>query len=469
MDWWRRRSIRVRLASVYAATVVAILFAYAAGVWVIVAHQLGADLDHRLREDFEVVESMIEAGDGEGIHWRGEHRDGQDELEYQIRAEVWSFAGELLLRTAAARPWGDLLPPPRGTGFRFDVVAAGGERIRLLQGSFSVAGQPAVIRVMRTEARMRSLLATLVLVELLGLPLAFAIAAAAGYLVARHALRPVAEMTDRARSISADRLGERLPVDNPHDELGRLARVFNETFGRLERSFVQLRRFTADASHELRTPLTSIRSVGEVALRGPRGDAQCREAIGSMLEEVERLARLLDCLLTLSRADAGRLTIRPEPADLGELAREVAEELSVLAEDKEQALSLEVAGPVAVSVDPTVLRLAVVNLIDNAIKHGRRGGVVRVRVRRAGSQAVLEVADDGPGVPPEHRDRVFERFYRVDKARSRAQGGTGLGLAIARWAVEAHGGCIELESEVGKGSTFRIIIPAIAAGPDRGD
>jgi len=463
MGWWRRTSIRVRLGSLYAVTVVAILLAYAVGVWLFVAHQLGADLDHRLREDFEVVESMLEAAGDDQVRWRGEHHDS-NELEYQIRAEVWSLDGRLLLRTEAARPWADRLPAPRGTDFRFDVVDAG-DRLRLLQGSNSINGQSVVIRVMRTEARMRSLLTMLALVELLGLPLAFVIAAAAGYLMARHSLRPVAHMTDLARTISADRLEERLPVDNPHDELGKLALVFNETFSRLERSFAQLRRFTADASHELRTPLTSIRSVGEVALRGEGGGTEYREAIGSMLEEVERLARLLDSLLTLSRADAGRVALRREPTDLGDLAREIVDEISVLAEDKEQALSLDVANPLELPVDPTVLRIALVNLIDNAIKHGRRGGSIQVNVCGIESDAaVLEVRDDGPGVSPEHRARIFERFYRVDKARARAQGGSGLGLSIARWAVEAHGGRIELDSEVGKGSTFRIVIPRHGGG-----
>lgn len=462
---WRRTSIRARLAALYAATLLAVLLAHATGVWLLVADRLEADLDQRLREDFEVVESMLATTEDGRPRWGSDHQHGPDELEDLIRAEVWSAGGALLLRTVSVEPWADRLPPVRGSEVRLDGLTAGAERLRLLQGPYTVGGRPVIIRVIRTEERMRSFLRTLGLIDLLGLPLVAALAGTAGYLMARRALRPVALMTERAKAIAADRLHERLPVDNPHDELGQLALVFNDTFARLERSFAQLRRFTADASHELRTPLTSIRSVGEVALRRPRADADYREAIGSMLEDVERLARLLDHLLTLNRADAGRVAVQSEPTDLGHLVREVASELAVLAEEKDQHLFVQDDGTVTAVVDPTVLRLAVVNLIDNAIKHGHHGGRIRVATRRSAGGVVVEVADDGPGIPPAHRDRIFERFYRVDKARSRALGGSGLGLSIAAWAVAAHGGRIDLDGGQDQGAVFRIHLPAETGGP----
>jgi signal transduction histidine kinase len=177
-----------------------------------------------------------------------------------------------------------------------------------------------------------------------------------------------------------------------------------------------------------------------------------------MLEEADRLARLVDTLLLLSRADAGAATLHLEGIDLVDLAREIAVQLEVLAEEKRQALSLEASGPVRVFADRVILRQALLNLLDNAIKHSPEGGHIRVVVREQAGSPVVDVIDNGPGIAAEHRDAIFQRFYRIDPARSRDAGGAGLGLCIARWAVELHGGSIELESDEGKGSTFRIVL-----------
>jgi heavy metal sensor kinase len=266
-------------------------------------------------------------------------------------------------------------------------------------------------------------------------------------------------MAATARRITAESLAERLPVENPEDEFGRLATVFNDTLSRLQDSFERLRRFTADASHELRTPLTAIRSVGEVALQSQRDPAAYREVIGSMLEEVDRLTRLVENLLTLTRAESGRIQPRREAVDVGVLATSVADHLRILAEEKDQRLSVDVHGDVKAECDPATLRQGLVNLVDNAIKYTPAKGLIDVDVTHGPSgEVVVEVRDTGPGIPAQHRERVFERFYRVDAARARESGGMGLGLAIARWAVEANGGRIELESEEGQGSVFRMIV-----------
>jgi heavy metal sensor kinase len=331
-----------------------------------------------------------------------------------------------------------------------------GQHVRYLQGPFSVAGQPVMIRVIRTEERMRQTLVSLVLMGLIGLPLAVTLAGLASYALSKRMLEPLTHMTEQARNITADRLHERLPIRNPDDELGSLAGVFNTTFARLENSFDRLRQFTSDASHELRTPLTNIRSVGEVALRESRDGPAYRDAIGSMLEEVDRLAQLADSLLTLSRADGRRVALNPERLDLAEFARDVADDLGVLAEEKGQSLCVEAPEAVHVRADRQVLRHALVNLVDNAVKYAPDGSPIRIVVSQASGGATLEVIDHGPGIPSAHRERVFERFYRIDSSRSREEGGSGLGLAIARWAVETHGGDIELETELGKGCTFRV-------------
>jgi len=250
--------------------------------------------------------------------------------------------------------------------------------------------------------------------------------------------------------------------------LGHLTRVLNDLLARLETSFEQMRRFTADASHELRTPLTAIRSVGEGTLRSLRVDPACREVIGSMLEEVERLTTLVDALLTLSRAEGGHTALRREPVALLDLTREVASHLSVLAEDKHQQIDLRSDEALApVHVDRTVVREALINLLDNAIKYSPDGARIAVRLRGANGRATVEITDQGPGIAPEHQARIFERFYRIDKARSRELGGAGLGLAIAKWAIDVHGGSIEVESRVGGGSTFRVVLPSDTASDDR--
>jgi heavy metal sensor kinase len=272
-------------------------------------------------------------------------------------------------------------------------------------------------------------------------------------------LAPVGRIAERARAITAERLAQRVPVDNPGDEFGQLALVLNDTFARLERSFEQMRRFTADASHELRTPLTAIRSVGEVGLEEPREAGAYRDVIGNMLEETDRLAQLVDSLLLLSRADAGQVTFHRQAVDLSALAREVAAHLAVLAEEKRQKVHVEAGEAIDVEVDRLAVRQALINLLDNAIKYGPDQSDIRVTVRREGSTAALEVIDQGAGIPAEHADRIFDRFYRADPARSRSDGGAGLGLSIARWAVEMNGGTLHLASSTPGETRFRIVLP----------
>ena len=259
--------------------------------------------------------------------------------------------------------------------------------------------------------------------------------------------------------MTAERLHERVSVPNQHDEIGRLAAVINDAFARLEASFAQLRRFTADASHELRTPLAVIRGIGEAGLVVTRTPAEYKEAIGSMLEEIDRLTTLVDTLLRLSHGDAGNVHLSREPLDLGQLTREVVASLALLAEERRQRVSIQAAEGVSVGADRLVLREAITNVIDNAIKYSPVGASIAVSIRDDGDRAVVEVADQGPGIPAEHRERIFDRFFRLDAARSRDAGGTGLGLAIAKWAVEINNGSIRVDAAATGGSVFRISLP----------
>ena len=309
---------------------------------------------------------------------------------------------------------------------------------------------------MRLEVR------ELAVLLLLGLPLTVAVAGAGGYVLAQGALSPLHRMAERARAITAANLDERLPVDSPRDELGRLATVFNDTLGRLESSFNQMRQFTSDVSHELRTPLTAIRSVGEVGLREHRDAGAYEQVIQSMLEETDRLTRLVDRLLLLSRADRGELALAHRPVELGVLADDVAAHLGVLAEEKRQSMTVEHEARARCLGDQIALRQAVINLVDNAIRYTPAEGEIRLRVAVSSGDAVLEVSDTGPGIPARDRSRLFERFYRG--AQGGASGGSGLGLSIAKWAVEASHGQLAYERIDGRGSRFRITLPLAPGG-----
>jgi heavy metal sensor kinase len=280
------------------------------------------------------------------------------------------------------------------------------------------------------------------------------------YLLAKRALTPLEEMACQAEAITSERLNERLPAGEAGDELDHLATVFNGLLARLEQSFEQLRRFTSDASHELRTPLAAIRSVGEVALQKNGTRDEYRDTIGSMLEEVNRLTSLVDNLLTIARADAGRIPLHATIFSAMDLAREAAGLFDVLAEEKGQRITVQGDERINVKGDRVFLRQALVNIIHNALKHSPEGGEISVDVRPEPAGGVrLEVADSGPGIAPEHSERIFDRFYRADDSRSREGGGAGLGLSIAQWAVRVHGGRIQLISEPGAGCIFQMCLP----------
>ncbi|TRZ87879.1 hypothetical protein D4R89_09025 [bacterium] len=224
-------------------------------------------------------------------------------------------------------------------------------------------------------------------------------------------------------------------------------------------TFARLRRLTADASDQLRAPLAVGRSVGEVALQGDLDAAAYRDRIGSMLEEVNRLTRLVENLLTLTRADSGHVPLGRTETDVVRLVERAAEDMRALAEEKDQKLNLNLKASAVLRVDEATLRLALVNLLDNAVKYTPPSGVITVESSIRGDEFLIEVMDTGPGIPAEHRERIFGRFYRIEKDRNSLAGGVGLGLSIAKWAVEANGGRIELEIGKKPGSTFRLVFP----------
>jgi heavy metal sensor kinase len=459
-------SIRTRLTAWYAGAVAIAVALYALAALLVARQRLYAALDSQLHEDREVVEHLLRR-EADGTLRLGEGDHGGDEaLAFTLVAQAED--GRVLCTAPEAPPpaWQRLVGPLM-SGIR--SLEQDGETVRVFSGVETIAGADVVLHVARSERPLRDDLNGLLRVLLLLLPLAAAGACLGGFLIARRALRPLTAMTEHARRISAEQLGERLPGSASGDELGRLGAVFNDMLARLENSFAQLRRFTADASHELRTPLTALRAVGEVSLHGEQTVDGCREVIGSMLEEVDRMSRLVDTLLLLARADSKALPLEREPVDLGELAREVVATLAVLADEKRQRIDVAAAGAVRTSGDRTLLRQALLNLVHNAIKHTQAGGAIAIAVAARDGAVECDVRDSGPGIPPEHRARLFERFYRADPARARATGGAGLGLALARSVAELHGGTLELarvEPACGvfdsgaSGCVFRMRLPA---------
>jgi len=357
--------------------------------------------------------------------------------------------------------------------FTFPIVAQG-RMVKVLQVGMSLEG------LLRERQNFLWALATLT-------PLGLILAGGGGWLLARRVLRPVDQMTQAARRIGAERLAERLEGAEADDELGRLAHTLNEMLARLEAGFAQVRRFSADASHELRTPLTILKGEIEVALRSAREPAEYERVLASALEEVERMARMVDDLLMLSRADAGALRWDRGLVELDRLVEEVAKQGEVLGRARAIQVAIQSLEPLIAHGDEQRLRQLLLNLVDNAVKYTPQGGRVTLSLRQAGREsgdllipspeavpncpvtqspdrptvewAEIAVQDTGVGIPAEALPRIFERFYRVDDARSREAGGTGLGLCIARTIAEAHGGRIAVESVPGAGSTFTLRLP----------
>jgi heavy metal sensor kinase len=296
-------------------------------------------------------------------------------------------------------------------------------------------------------------------------PCVFVIALLGGWLVVGRALRRVDDLRRTALEIQSTNLQRRIEHAGADDEIGRLARAFDQMIARLDRSFQQVRQFSADASHELKTPLTAIRGEAEVALMGERDTEQYQRSMRSILESAERMSEVVESLLLLARADSGQNLIKMEPVELGEVVLRAYESLEEAAARNGITLVIEEVDDLTVSGDPLWLNQILVNLISNGIKYTQSDGEVAVALRAVEGEAEVSVRDTGIGIPEEHLPHIFDRFYRVDHGRARAAGGSGLGLSITRWAVEAHGGRIDVESTPGSGTCFRVRLPLASAEP----
>jgi len=397
-------------------------------------------------------------------------RIGQDEQD-QPYFIIWGMRGEVLQASAPSLE----VPPPAPTA-PTDVPAA----VPPGRGGFETRPYTRQRGVLR-EAIVRGPFGVTVLVgksmssetaalqqlrwKLLGAGLGvMVIGLCGGWLLSRRVTRPIRAISDTARAISASDLSRRIAVQEADSELGSLAQTLNETFERLEGAFARQVRFTADASHELRTPLSIIHSHAELALTRERTAPEYRQAMETCLRAAKRTKALVDALLVLARADAGKLDLKYESFDLTEAAEESLSMVTPRAQERNVGLETDLH-PVTLEADRTRVLQLLTNLLVNAIQYNREGGCVVLTTGQEGAEAILKVADTGVGITAEDQAHIFERFFRVDKARSREAGGSGLGLAICQSIVEAHGGSIAFTSQPGSGTTFTVRLPLSRPSP----
>lgn len=299
---------------------------------------------------------------------------------------------------------------------------------------------------------------------LLGVPIAVLLSAFGGYWLARKSLEPVVVISQTVETITSSSLERRVPVQNPGDELGLLAQTFNRLLERIELAFGQQRRFMADASHELRTPVSVAHTAADVTLDQPqRTEEEYREALQIINSQLRRLMRVVEDMFLLARADSGAAPLRWGKFYLDELLADTAKAARVLAEKNGVQVNVEPMEESLCCADESLVRQMVMILLDNAVKYSQTAGQVTIRLGKSGSNYTIQVEDKGPGIPPESQPRIFDRFYRVDAARSRASGtsgGAGLGLSIARWVAEAHKGKLTLVSSDHSGTIFLAVLPA---------
>ncbi len=478
-------NIRLRLTLWYTAILVLILVVFSAIVYVGLTRSLMAALDDHLRREaaqvigeikFETDDEADDEADEEdddassSSEYKKEVDGRQVELDYVPEEGVfWRVFDE------RGRP---LFDPGHFAGaspettldldrVHFDYGSlADGTSIRLYTAPFVLERQgTGIVQVAESYGHIQDVQTQLLFLLALSIPFVLLVTSAGGWFLASRALAPIDRITRSARQISAVDLHQRLNLDLPNDEVGRLAATFDGMLARLEAAFERQKRFIADASHEMRTPLTILKGDVEVALNRPRSAAEYQETLHMINQTADRLTALVEELFLLARADNQQVPLRAEPLDLSRLLTRQVAHLQGRAEAKAISLRLEAPSALPLTGDPDKLTRLFLNLIDNAIKYSNTGDSITVAAAVQNGHIRVTVADTGPGIAADHLQYLFERFYRVDKAHARQEAqtddssGAGLGLSIAQWLAQVHGGCIDVESELGRGTTFTVWLP----------
>jgi signal transduction histidine kinase len=468
MTLLRPRSVRARLTLWYVGVLACILGVYMVVVCIFQYTILRAQIYHDEVQDVETVEGLLYFDEQNVLHLRQDYYSHpQSHLLVDRLMEVRDLSGNVLYRsdTLNSMSLGSASQTDDEGTTSFDARTerlADGTWVLAISHHHPVAGRMLLIRLGYSLSPLASRMGKFFLSLLLALPIALTLAALAGYRIARQALAPLESMASRAELITASKLSGRLQIDDANDELGRMATVINSLLSRLERSFLQLQRFTADAAHELRTPLASIRVIGEEAVRTDESPAAYREAISSMLEETARLNQTVEGLLLIARAEAGEIHLSIISFAFRELVDEIIDLLAVVSEERNITIcqgNLDGAEP-SVIADRALLRTCVLNVLHNAVKFSPANSVItcsyHLMERDSRKFLRLSILDQGPGISRTDHHRVFERFFRTREVSSE---GAGLGLAIAKLAIEANHGRIYFDSAQSIGALCHIEVP----------
>ncbi len=462
----RKISIGTRLTLWYLAIFAVAQIVFGTGMWFILRHHLYNLVDDNLGAQIEDLQNFMEAQKKNASIAKLQEEVNEayliehsgDYLELYAENDALLYRSTFLQNHPVTRA----TMSPSKKPISYDLSIAG-RPFRFTRQQFQANGH---VYTATTGVPIDDEVETLKLFRsylLMFAPLLFLVAASGGYWLSRRALSPVDQLVRTAREISGINLDHRLPKLATGDELQRLSDTLNGMLDRIEAAFLRVTQFTADASHELRTPVSLIRTEAELALRRSRSDAEYREALRGILLEAERTTTLVEQLLSLARADSGRETLYMQAINLAETARAVEISWQQVAQIRNLHFSTEIPENASVLGDATALRRLTDLLLDNAFKYTPAPGTIALKLQQKGASVVMIVQDSGPGITEEELPKIFDRFYRVDKARNREQGGAGLGLAIAKWIVTQHSGSISVESLPGRGSTFRVELPLLAA------
>ena len=454
--------IRLRMTLWYAALLTAVIVALGAYLVVRLRADIVSGVDGNLRpaaaqiaHDYR-LEGIPEFVDSSGTVLHGERAASQ---LLSPGGRVVAIDGDPVSLRAMLAPADLARVIGGGIVARTRALDPGAAPFRVVARPVNREGQRAAVVVAQSLGPMQAATQRVVVLLALAIPVALLATATAGWWLARRSMRPITRITQTATAIGAGSLGERVQDPRTRDEVADLADAFNTMLDRIEHAVLGQRRLVADASHELRTPLAAMRSEIDVSLRLDDLPPAAAAVLASAREEVDRMSRTVEDMLTLAAADEGMSLITAEPVDLGEVAAAVVDGLRGWAAERDVRIELDVHDPAPIMGDPEQLRRAVRNLVENAIRYTPARGTVTVACTAHGATAAIEVRDEGPGIPRELRDRIFERFFRADPSRGRATGGSGLGLAITRHIAEAHGGRVGVRP-LSRGSAFRLSVPA---------
>jgi heavy metal sensor kinase len=462
-------SLRFKLIWIHSAAIALVIFCIGLVRYQLISYRLQDSFDIDLLQDARLFASRIRLNDA-GFSWSLDGLTSSQAMQIQ-ETEPYFILTDVQGRILGENKHSDLIQAMFRRGDLKNVIrqSRGFENVATVDGSVyrfvcfpmpsGILPQQAAMHVGRSMELLKGVLREYLIFYIYSVPLMLAISVAVGWYLARRALRPFEEITRTAEKITYENLNTQLLTEHKEEEIQRLVHSFNGMVRRLNESFQQMRKFNADAAHELRTPLAILQGETEVALRSPNLPEEIRLVLASNLEELDRLKRIVNDMLTIAEAEAGRQVLMKDPLDMKPLLEDLVDQMRLLALDRSVQIDLECIQEMWVDADKLWIRRAIINLLDNAIKYSKDGGKVEISATSRDSWMYLEIKDYGIGISPEDLPHIFDRLYRADPARSRDSGGAGLGLSLVKWIIEAHKGSISVESKTDHGSCFKISLP----------